>query len=414
MTSALGVLADLPPRPEVVRSQEGIEPRSLKRPLAKLLLVEGELFGWDRSGRPVALREGSGLTGGDLLLLPAGSSLHLRFANGDRLDLAGEAWLQLRSERELLIWQGRLLLQSLPALARPKAPYRLHLPQGDLTLSVGQVGLEVSRRRLSLLVFDNGVVWQERQLIAGEQLLSTPEGERRTLLPPEAAVEWRAEVSPLVPALRQALALYERKALDRAERCLKRLQEIFPENALAAYYLGQIALEEGDLVAAVKQWRLYERLDPKGAREKGIDRHLLALLTRSIEEEIKQLLQQEAALEETRPEPNTIAVAPFSAEDRRYRRIGRALTALLVNDLAKIPGLKVVERAELERLLDELRLTAAALTDPRYSTRLGKLLRLERAVVGRFSIQQGGARRRETDLETLPESRSSIQKEGAP
>ncbi len=385
--------ADFPPLPHLDPDRPVRERPLSAEPVAALALYVGDVAVWDRDGNRIALAPETGLQAADVLHLPAGARAHLALATGDQLDLAGEAWLRLDPGPQgmtLWLWQGRALIQALPDLTGRRKPLVVKTPEGTLTLLAGQVGLAFTSKTREVLMFDNQADWNGELLVAGERRLVGPQLRTEGIDPGEA-VKWRAAVSPLIPALRQAVTHYEQGEKEAAWDQLVRIQKAFPENALAAYYLGQIALERGDLATGVQQWRHYERLDPEGAKKRHIDRYLVALLSKEIEKEIHALVKQEARLAQ-KPLPNTIAVAPLAPKagesDIRARRIGKALAALIVADLNKIPGLRVLERAKLDKLLQELQLSAHALTDPKRSAELGRMLRAERILVGEYRIEK--------------------------
>lgn len=83
----------------------------------------------------------------------------------------------------------------------------------------------------------------------------------------------------------------------------------------------------------------------------------------------------------------TVAVAHFdnNTGDSAYDALGRGLADMLVTDLSGLPELKVVERARLAALLDELALADSAFVDPASAAKLGKGLGATHIVVGAFA-----------------------------
>jgi tetratricopeptide (TPR) repeat protein len=95
-------------------------------------------------------------------------------------------------------------------------------------------------------------------------------------------------------------------------------------------------------------------------------------------------LQREAELGASAPTPGTVAVFPFhyTGDDPNLRSLGRALAEMLVTDLAQTDRLRVLERSQVQALLDEARLSDEGLTDPASGLRSGRLLGAERVVQG--------------------------------
>lgn len=392
----------MPPRPEpdpkaptISRVVEG------SHRVARLTLLHGRVEAWNAQGQRLEVEPGAGLLNGDVVHLAPVARAHLVLATQDRLDIAGEAWLRLSQRARgghLELWRGKVVLQVLPDLQQKRAPIFIETPLGTLQASVGHLGVAVGRdERTDVVVFDNQVRWNGQTIVEGGGLEIGGGLPKRKTLTPRQALQWRARVVALVPLLREALAKYSGGEVRKAAERFQALQAAYPENAPAAYFLGQIAVERGDLLTAVRQWRRYARLAPEGARHRQVNRYLTALTNKLLDHEIKALTQGEENLRQSRVAPHTLAVMPFSLQrplagmnPRRQRRVGKALTALMMSDLKKAaPGLRLLERVKVERLLEELRLNVAGLTDPARSAGVGRLLRAERMLVGSYRLEGG-------------------------
>lgn len=62
----------------------------------------------------------------------------------------------------------------------------------------------------------------------------------------------------------------------------------------------------------------------------------------------------------------------------------KGLTDMLITELSKIEGLKVVERVKLQALVDELHLGLSGMVDPATAQQIGKLLGAQTLVMGGF------------------------------
>lgn len=80
-----------------------------------------------------------------------------------------------------------------------------------------------------------------------------------------------------------------------------------------------------------------------------------------------------------------IAVADFTGEDAA---LGRFLADTLLTDLAQSDKLRLVERSELRRAIEELKLEETGLFAPPQARELGQLLRTDRLIVGSY-LKQG-------------------------
>jgi TolB-like protein len=121
---------------------------------------------------------------------------------------------------------------------------------------------------------------------------------------------------------------------------------------------------------------------------RGVVDDRLALLTRK--EAVlgaKAALAREASISAETPAPNTIAVLPlrYAGADSTLRPLGRGLAEVMVTDFAAVSRLKLVERVEIQALLDELALAGSGRADSTTAARSGRLLRAGRVIDGTIS-----------------------------
>lgn len=88
--------------------------------------------------------------------------------------------------------------------------------------------------------------------------------------------------------------------------------------------------------------------------------------------------------------PNTVAVLYFeNGGGSGYDALKVGLAQLLINDLVTTEGVKVVERTDLQRILDELQLGHSGVADPETAAKVGKLLGAQWLVLGTY-FEMGG------------------------
>ncbi|MGH7460223.1 MAG: tetratricopeptide repeat protein [Longimicrobiales bacterium] len=133
--------------------------------------------------------------------------------------------------------------------------------------------------------------------------------------------------------------------------------------------------------------RLYEQYLKVGrsrALRNDLNQRLLLVHRKEMETAARQAVARERELSTTPPRPRTVAVFPFRVvqADSAIRPLGRALAELLVVDLSQTERLTVLERLQVQLLIDELDMSAAGLVDPRQAVRGGRMLSAERIVQG--------------------------------
>jgi len=96
-----------------------------------------------------------------------------------------------------------------------------------------------------------------------------------------------------------------------------------------------------------------------------------------------QVVQQEKELAAL-TKPNSIAVLYFrnTSDDRTLDPLQKGLTVMLISDLAKLDMVTVVERAEIQALVEELGFGQSGLVDPTSAPRVGRLLQSQYLIGG--------------------------------
>jgi TolB-like protein len=170
---------------------------------------------------------------------------------------------------------------------------------------------------------------------------------------------------------------------------LERSVTHMPSDASAVLHLG-LTYEALQRYADAR--RLYEQyLKGGGSRSirADLNRRLVLLQRRQLELAVRQSIARERELAAANPRERTVAVFPFqvTATDSTMRPLGRALAELLVIDLSQTSRLTVLERLQVQLLLNELNLSASGRVDQASALRSGRLLGAERIVQGSLGGQ---------------------------
>lgn len=121
----------------------------------------------------------------------------------------------------------------------------------------------------------------------------------------------------------------------------------------------------------------------------------------------------------------TVAVLPFynaalgKQQQEDLAPLSKGIQDLLISELATNPGIRVVERDQIQKILDEQNLSKANMTDPATAVKVGKLLGVHHMVAGTFVVDLKGkmnlvgkAFSVETGEIELPNSASNASVEG--
>ena len=205
----------------------------------------------------------------------------------------------------------------------------------------------------------------------------------------EAQVQQRPTDGVLLTRL--GVAYYGQHNWARARDALKAAVALDASNYRGLVYLGLTYEELGSLDSARASYT-QARLRARGNRQRGeLDNRLTLLTHKELSVAAKNAIAQESTLSQTAPQANTIAVFPFRylGTDTTMIPLERGIAQLVVADLGKVHSLKLLEREQVQALVDEMRLAGSGRVDPATGARSGRLLRAQNVVQG--SIQQPSA-----------------------
>jgi TolB-like protein len=188
--------------------------------------------------------------------------------------------------------------------------------------------------------------------------------------------------------LQVALEAFRDGKDDVALAALGKVRALAPGETLVPYYQGLIALKREDNEAALRLLQQYAREDPEGAASREVPKTLTLLSSAQLQQEVATAVAREQEVVGTPPEPGSIAVQAFvNKGDDAYRAMAKGLAAMIIADLSKVPGLKVLEREKVQLLVNEAKLGDSGLADTASAVRSGRLMRAEKVVVGNFEVQ---------------------------
>jgi Curli production assembly/transport component CsgG/FecR protein len=203
--------------------------------------------------------------------------------------------------------------------------------------------------------------------------------------PREAALAARQEAAAM---LKRGIEAFGAGDDVGAAATLLKVRATAPGEALVPYYLGLIALRRGDEAAALLQLQQYALEDPDGAAAREVPKTLTLLASAQLQQEVRSAVAREQEVASSPPEPGSIAVQAFvNKGDPSFRPLAKGLAAMIIADLSKVPGLKVLEREKVQLLVEEMKLGDAGLADPAGAVRSGRLMRAEKIIVGNLEVQ---------------------------
>ena len=180
------------------------------------------------------------------------------------------------------------------------------------------------------------------------------------------------------------IAHFKKNDLARAQNFLGAAQTLIPQDGVTLFYLGAIQEQQGNVDAAIKVYSQYPAATGNQARA-AMRARLAQLVRERLQEEARDALANESQAT-LAPPKNSVAVMYFRnlGANRELDPLQKGLADMLITDLSQIKALRVVERARLQSLLDEMGLGMSGLVDEATAPRVGRLLGVEGLVNGAF------------------------------
>lgn len=224
------------------------------------------------------------------------------------------------------------------------------------------------------------------------------------------ALEAQAKARPGDAQLftRLGVGYYNAKNWTRARDALRTAVSLDKTDYPGLVYLGLTYEELGAYDSARAQYGAARPLASSKARRAELDNRLVLLTRREMTAAAQAAIAQEATLSQTPPKANTVAVFPFryAGNDTSLAPLGRGLTQLVVNDLARVTRLTLLERERVQALVDEMKLTSSGRVDPATGARSGRLLRADQVVQG--TIQEAAANDLRLDANVVSTTTSQV------
>lgn len=323
------------------------------------------------------------MSDGSVIALPPASEVQLPKAGTRQLALLrGGLALGAASNRE---WQVDLANRSLRTtgfLRLQDCAAACTLPQGLYgRIAQGEAVLEYQGGRSVL----RGRTFRWVDAASRPELLASQPALLHINDTQAAASRARADVAQL---LKTGLEAFNQGNDAQAIQALESVRSVAPGETLVSYYLGLIALRREDNAAALNLLQQYAREDPEGAAAREVPKTLTLLSSTQLQQEVALAVAREREVVTSPPEPGSIAVQAFVNQgDANYRAMAKGLAAMIIADLSKVPGLKILEREKVQLLVNEAKLGDSGLADKASAVRSGRLMRAEKVVVGNFEVQ---------------------------
>ena len=205
------------------------------------------------------------------------------------------------------------------------------------------------------------------------------------------------------------IAYFKANRYSDAQGVLRQATTLDPKDGVAALYLGLTAEAQHDLPAAKAAYESYLGVGKTRGVKDQITARLTVIARQENDASAKQAIAQDRQLSSVPGPVTTIAVMPFlfAGSDTTLKPLERGFAELVTTDLSRISVLKVVERAHLQALVDEIQLQRTAGAQTGTGVRVGRMLQAGSLVGGSIS-QIGTDRLNATAIVTNVQSTAQV------
>lgn len=180
------------------------------------------------------------------------------------------------------------------------------------------------------------------------------------------------------------------------------------ETGAALLYLGMTQEQFENWSGARDAYAHYLDVGVSGALKDEIRNRLQLIGQKVLKQQAAEALAQEAQLSSEPATPRSVAVLPFAFNSQRQdlEPLIYALSDMMITDFAVSNTLTVLERSQIQSLLDEMALTEAGYADPATGARSGRILKAEHVVQGVLTTPGQDELRMDQDVLNVPRGTS--------
>lgn len=265
-------------------------------------------------------------------------------------------------------------------------------------------------------------------------MIHTPHRPLRALVLLLAAIGMSAcagtlpEVEPVdIPRLQQAIsaspdntdlqvqlgmAQFKAGDFESSRSTLQAAREAGNESGPLYLYLGMAEEEMQDWSAAREAYNNYLEVGSSTPAVAEVRKRLTLIGRNLLRAQAQQALAQEQEITATGAiTPRSVAVMPleFNSEREDLEPLIYALSDMMITDFKISNALVVLERAQVQTLLDEMSLTSAGYADEATGARAGRMLRAEHVFQGVLTTLGGDDLQTDADILNVPNTSSAGQ-----
>jgi tetratricopeptide (TPR) repeat protein len=187
------------------------------------------------------------------------------------------------------------------------------------------------------------------------------------------------------------ISCFQLERYDEALTALTKANTLDSNDATSIVYRGMIHEQKGQLDQAKNLYQNYLAFGKQDRLTQEVRYRLRWIEDNELQKVVDQAVRNEKKVKISEIPKNSVAVIRFNVDSLspQLKPLGRGLAELVYNDLSNVPDLKLVERLELTRLQDELKLSQSEFSDKFYAPRIGKIVGAAKIITGQVTQLDG-------------------------
>ncbi|MGD8281845.1 MAG: CsgG/HfaB family protein [Gemmatimonadota bacterium] len=201
------------------------------------------------------------------------------------------------------------------------------------------------------------------------------------------------------------MAQFKAGDLDAAQATLRGAIDAGNESGAAYLYLGMVQEERQDWSAARDAYNQYLTVGSSSEAREEVRKRLTLIGRNLLRAQAQQALAQEAEIADTEDvTPRSVAVLPmaFNSDREDLEPLIYALSDMMTTDFAVSNALVVLERSQIQALLDEMALTSSGYAEQTTGARAGRMLRAEHVFQGVLTTLGDDELQTDADILNVP------------
>jgi tetratricopeptide (TPR) repeat protein len=203
----------------------------------------------------------------------------------------------------------------------------------------------------------------------------------------------RLEKSPNKSDLWRKLGItyFQLERYDEAMEALTKAGSLDPDDAASVVYRGMIHEQRGQLDQAKNLYQSYLAFGKQDRLAQEIRYRLRWIEDNQLKQMVDSAVSNEKNVKIADIAKSSIAVIRFNSDSLspQLKPLARGLAELIYTDLSYVPDLKLVERLELARLQQELKLSQSEFSDKFHAPRIGKIVGAAKIITGQVTESIG-------------------------